>query len=192
MIKTAASETTWRVKGHVATLASVIANTRKVYELLTQARGRAYFGLNRVLLAARGQRLSRPFHQRTAIRQGGHLIGCRQRTDVLQPRGQQVAHLKIAHTCDRLKGRLNRVVDLIARELRHALKGYCPLDHTYRRRRVVGHRHQTRHRTVCLTTGLRTRTRRLIEDHVTIGQLRAVNRQHQRIRRRTRLPRNIR
>ena len=148
-----------------------VGDTGNIDELLTERCGRAHLGLDRDLLAARGQRLNRPCHRGSTVGQRCHLVGNRERTDVLQPRGQQVAHLKIAHTCDRLKGRLNRVVDLIARELRHALKGYCPLDHTHRRRRVVGHRHQAAHRAVCLTTRIGARTRRLVGDHITVGQL---------------------
>ncbi len=110
-------------KSHITTLGGVIANTRKVYELFTQARGRAYFGLNRVLLTPRGQRLNRPFHPGSTVGQRCHLVRNRERSDVLKTCGQQIDYLKIAHTRDRLKRRLNGVVDLIARELRHALKG---------------------------------------------------------------------
>ena len=47
-------------ESHVTTLASVIANTREVIELLAEGRGRTHFGLDRVLLAARAQGFNRP------------------------------------------------------------------------------------------------------------------------------------
>ena len=71
-------------ESHVATLASVIANTRKVIELLAQARGRTHFGLDRVLLAARAQGLNRPPYGCSTVGKGCHLVRYRQRIDVLK------------------------------------------------------------------------------------------------------------
>ena len=71
-------------ESHVTTLASVIANTREVIELLAEGRGRTHFGLDRVLLAARAQGLNRPPYGCSTVGQGCHLVRCRQRIDVLK------------------------------------------------------------------------------------------------------------